>query len=437
MAAEPIALYEPSHAPVAPESRGGLGRRIAFRFAFVYWLLYLFPFAIDWLPGWLPGANQALTAWHDLWHAIARWVGRHVLRLPYEITVFTNGSGDTTYDYVLFGCLAALAACVTLIWSVLDRRRGNYAVLREALRILVRYSFAMILLGYGFSKVFKLQFAAPTPGRLLQPFGESSPMGLLWTFMGASTPYTVFSGALEVAAGMLLLFRRTTTLGALVAAAVMTNIVMLNFCYDVPVKLFSVHLLVMALFLLLPDAGRLANVLLLHKPTQPADVAPPFSAGRLRYARRALKFAFIGYVLYSNVSGSLERRRQFGDHAPRIALFGVYDVEEFQRAGRAEGSSWRRITITNNGFGMTLKDGSSRRYNAKDDAAKKTLTVSARPGEGGKGGAFAYQLSGDAAILEGSLEGDPVRIQLKKLDTSKSLLMNRGFHWINEYPFNR
>ena len=32
------------------------------------------------------------------------------------------------------------------------------------------------------------------------------------------------------------LFRRTTTLGALVSIAVLGNVAMLNYCYDVPVK---------------------------------------------------------------------------------------------------------------------------------------------------------------------------------------------------------
>ena len=44
-------------------------------------------------------------------------------------------------------------------------------------------------------------------------------------------------------------------LGALIAAVVMSQIVMLNFSYDVPVKLFSMHLLLQALVLAAPDAG--------------------------------------------------------------------------------------------------------------------------------------------------------------------------------------
>ena len=71
-------------------------------------------------------------------------------------------------------------------------------------------------------------------------------MGVLWSFMGASVPYIIFSGACEVAGGLLVLFRRTTTFGALVNITVMANVVALNFFYGVPVKLYSANILLMA-----------------------------------------------------------------------------------------------------------------------------------------------------------------------------------------------
>jgi hypothetical protein len=67
-------------------------------------------------------------------------------------------------------------------------------------------------------------------------------MGLLWTFMGASAAYTIFTGLGELVGGLLLTTRRTALAGALVSAAVMTHVAVLNFCYDVPVKLFSMVL---------------------------------------------------------------------------------------------------------------------------------------------------------------------------------------------------
>ena len=72
---------------------------------------------------------------------------------------------------------------------------------------------SVTLFGYGFAKVFPQQFGPPGPFKLIEPYGEFSPMGVLWSFMGASIPYVIFSGACEVAGGALVLFRRTTLLG--------------------------------------------------------------------------------------------------------------------------------------------------------------------------------------------------------------------------------
>ena len=39
--------------------------------------------------------------------------------------------------------------------------------------------------------------------------------------------------------------------------------------------------------------------------------------------------------------------------------------------------------------------------------------------------------------LVGTFEKDAMSIQLRKVDESNLLLLNRGFRWINEAPFNR
>ena len=177
--------------------------------------------------------------------------------------------------------------------------------------------------------------------------------------MGYSTAYTVFSGAAEVLGGALLFLRRTTTLGALVICAVMTNIVMLNFCYDVPVKLYSSHLLLMAAFLLIPDVGRLLDVLVWQRPTQPGSLAPPFTSRRLRRGALVVKLSFIGFLLYEGIYGSIESMKKYGDQAPKIAMHGLYDIEELSYEGQATPPRWRRISVTN--YGLNLIERGSRR----------------------------------------------------------------------------
>src|SRR5262249_30085415 len=159
----------------------------------------------------------------------------------------------------------------------------------------------------------------------------SSPMGLLWTFMGYSKPYTIFAGASEVVGGMLLFFRRTTTLGALLLVAVVGNIVILNFSYDVPVKLFSSNLLVMAIFLVLPDLRRLANLLLLNRPVDAVRRGPLFATRWMNHAAVVAKVLFIGYALFHHVDLKRASTRTYGDNVPKHALYGIYDVEEFIR----------------------------------------------------------------------------------------------------------
>ena len=51
----------------------------------------------------------------------------------------------------------------------------------------------------------------------MRPYGDSSPMGLVWTFVGASVGYEIFSGLFEAISGYLLFWRRTALVGSLMA----------------------------------------------------------------------------------------------------------------------------------------------------------------------------------------------------------------------------
>src|SRR5436190_3393437 len=254
---------EPSPAIVAEAPRAwSLLQRIAFRFVAAYFILYNLP-----SPGHadllrtIPGGAWVFAPYVKMWRAFVPWVATHVFTLSGPATVYpaVNGSGDSTLDYVQNFCFVVIAALAALMWSVLDRKRPNYQRMNYWVRLWVRYSLAVTLFSYGFAKVFPMQFRSPGFGRLISTYGESSPMGILWTFRGASVAYTIFSGAMEVIGGALLLWRRTATLGAFFSAAVMTNVFVLNMCYDVPVKLYSGNLLLMAVFLMAPELGRLGR----------------------------------------------------------------------------------------------------------------------------------------------------------------------------------
>jgi hypothetical protein len=157
--------------------RWNLAKRIGFRFLFVFFFLVLVtPFnrlgSILWsLSGLL---ETVAVPW---WSEAVNFVGKRVFGVT--ITTIQNGSGDTTFYYIELFCWAVMAGAVTLVWTVVDRRRPSYPRLFEALRVVVRVYLAYFMIEYGLSKVVPLQFPALQPHRLAQSVGEMSPMGLL------------------------------------------------------------------------------------------------------------------------------------------------------------------------------------------------------------------------------------------------------------------
>jgi len=170
-----------------------LSRKISFRFFCSFFILYIFPFPLNSVPfgGEINKISEKILGWYYasfeyvtiFWHWLIPGVGKNLLNLKNPITIFTNGSGDTTYYYVLVLTMVLLSILICIGWSVLDRNRKNYNTAYYWLCVLIRYYLAVIMLSYGFSKVFHLQMPYPYLSRLVQPYGDSSPMGLVWTYI--------------------------------------------------------------------------------------------------------------------------------------------------------------------------------------------------------------------------------------------------------------
>jgi len=447
---QPMAIS--SSTAIAP-ARWSLLNLILFRFACVYLVFYCWPYAgrsnlFDAIPSFGSGSmndkdssafvlivamiRSTLSRLAEApWKALCPWVAVHVFHLSGPVTQYhVTGSGDTMLDYVQVFCFATIAAFGALVWSFLDRRRPNYRTLYAWLRLLVRFTLAFTMLSYGFAKVYPLQFMPPSLTRLTRTYGESSPMGILWTFMGASTAYSRFCGLAEVGAGLLLLFRRTTSLGAIVAAAAMVNVATLNFCYDVPVKLYSVHLVLMSVFLLIPDAGALMRFFLLRKPSQLEGVSlPRFQRRWPRIAAIALQCLVIVSVLYNNIWGGYKNLKEYSTtflkHAP---LYGVWNADNLS-------ADWRQMTVQfSNGLSVRNAAGESMFFQTAYDERQHTLKLTSAKQKGD----FTYdQPDPEHLVLHGKLGDSPIVAAFHRFDASKFLLTSRGFHWISEYPFNR
>lgn len=310
----------PDGALSAPAGGGELGllRVFALRFTVCYWLLYCLPGPLpnvlssvgrvvdraaefEWLSsceGWsepLFWLSRKLSTWS---RAAESWMAHRTGEWCFGFEgdlVPPNGSGDTTMSYLIVLDWFVVAAALAAAWTLLRRRAPRRDAAVDLTRSYLRYVLAFAMLGYGLAKVSMTsnQFPEISAQRLDQSWGETSPMGLVWGFMGASRPYTIFAGLGEVVAAFFLLWRHTALLGAVVAVAVMTNVLMLNYCYDVPVKIYSTHLTLMGLIILAPDARRLLSLLIWNRNPEDQGTPDVWKAAGIGWLRWLMKFVVV------------------------------------------------------------------------------------------------------------------------------------------------
>jgi hypothetical protein len=362
-----------------------------------------------------------------------------------------NGSGDTSYAWAQLWLLLSLAAIGCVVWTILDRKRTQYDRPAYWLRLMVRYYIAAAALSYGIIKLFALQMAFPTTSQLATPLGDFLPMRFSWLFIGYSTPYEMFSGAMETVAGLLLLSRRTVTAGLFAATGAFMNVVMINLAYDVPVKLYASHLLFACLFLLALDSKRLVGFLFLNRPAPNTTAYDPwYSQPWQRWASVAVKIFILYQILYGPLQSSWTRY-QMAKQPPAPGPFatGVYDVRTYVvnrdtiPLTSTDSLRWRDVIIDSNAAGSV---GSRdpvfwQRYRRgyfryKADTASHTAAVwktSTIPGDSTFLFTMRYEVP-DSVTLRfiAPIRGDTVRVDMVRIPRHFQLA-ERQFHWLSEY----
>jgi uncharacterized membrane protein YphA (DoxX/SURF4 family) len=428
----------------AETARWSLPLRIAFRFCVAYFTLFGLSNQI--LGGFIrvPGLRfPGLAALWPLRH-ITFWTAAHLFGIRGTLVYTGSGSGDKTFDWVLAFCLLVIAALITGVWSVLDRRRKSYVTFHKWFRLTLRFMLASEMFLYGLDKLIPLQMPFPDLMRLLEPYGNFSPMSVLWYSVGASPSYEMFTGFAETLGGILLLTPRTTTLGALVCLADMIQVFTLNMTYDVPVKLFSFHLLLFSLFLLAPDARRLIHFFFTARAVAPPQQVPLFRSSRANRIAVILQVLFGVYLIGQNTYTSVVGWHQFGGGRAKSPLYGIWNVEQMSVDGQLrppllnDAGRWRRVVFDFPNFASFQRlDDTVAGYGSAINAKDNTLTLT-RGSDTSWKASFTYaRPAPDQLVLDGNMDGHRVQMKLKLWDRERFTLINRGFHWINEYPFQR
>lgn len=452
-----------------PSSPWKTYQKIGFGFSLIFFVLYII--LLDW------SANPIFSYLYYYGplagglDAIISWMGKHLFQIPYVIVSPHDAEhNDRTYVYLLYFTITLFALIGSMIWTLLDRKRQNYELLFYGLTVIIRYYLAFTMFLFALYKFFKLQFPDLDLYTLTEPVGDMSPMHLAWAFLGYSYGYNVFMGLAECA-GLLLLFRRTTSLGALLVMAALANVMAINFSFDVHAKMYPTALFVMAAFLLLRDAKRILQFFLTGKAVAlPAIKAPEFPEAWMRYVKMGLKIAVIGFFLISHVRDNIAYRAEVDESLEEMSeLSGIYELESFLVNGDSLSDKnhlqWKQIIIGDRMLDAVRLEGDSIAL-ASVDVTGKELWISGNQTELYRNmqsiynefglsdntyekmdsilvarqfvNSFSFELSDSGILmLSGISQKDSIEINARRipLEIENFRLMRRGFHWINEASY--
>jgi uncharacterized membrane protein YphA (DoxX/SURF4 family) len=433
----------PSETSRAEGGRWNAWTRIAFRLCFIYFALYvLITQMLSSYFVFIPLPDELGVFWPL--RNVIEWTARHVFHVTQALVMTGSGSGDKAFDWVEAFCILTLAIFTTAIWTTLDRKSESYPQLNKWFRVFLRFALATTMLTYGVDKAIPLQMPFPSLSRLMEPYGNFSPMGVLWYSIGAAKGYEIFVGCMEILGGVLLLFPRTTVLGALVCLGDTIEVFTLNMTYDVPVKLFSFHLILMSLIVLAPNLGRVAKFFFRGSAEAVKREPELFRSRRANRISLAVQVLFGFTALISFFYYARKNYYVFGAGAPRSELYGIWNVTSFTVDGLdhpallTDTTRWRRAMFSSPQF-MSFQgmDDALHIYGSKLDMNAHTLALTKPSDEKWKAD-FSVELPEPGKLsLEGQMDGHTIRAKFELFDHKKLLLISRGFHWIQEYPFNR
>jgi uncharacterized membrane protein YphA (DoxX/SURF4 family) len=273
----------------------------------------------------------------------------------------------------------------------------------------VRLAVGFEMVRYGVAKVVGMQFY-PHYDRWDRSVIELPPASLAWAFFGRAYAYQAAGGFAEVVGGILVCFRRTTLIGACVAAIAMANAVLVNFSYDVGVKLMSSV-----------DLGLLLSLIVRDSPRLLALVLPRQAGSEARWTRIATA-SVVALAIVFPTGEILHQASAYGVFH-RDLLEGIWSVDDCQGVDGAGQCGWTRLyflkgsrnaagNIVHNTGIVRASDGRHPFEDQVDESSRKLRLflhgADAPPLEGD------FDLKGNQLHVEGIVDGRPFHYTLTR-----------------------
>lgn len=365
--------------------------KFIFRIAFIYFALQIVP--LD----WKYYAHLLSIDWTVLHFRDIFYISRYT---PQLFGTYTRDHWGLA-TFADWGVLLLLAVIGAVIWSIRDRKSINYERLYYGLRVLARYRLAIAVIAYGFIKLYPLQSPYPSLSHLNTPYGNFSAWKLFSLSLGIVPGYESFLGGVEIAAGLLLLFRKTASFGAVILIFFTGNVFMSNLAYEGGEAAYSFFLVTLALLVLSYDLNRITQLLIRQQPTLPVVFVPLFSGKRWQQARLIVKGLFIFFFIALYGFKVYAVYKKGGYHYPSkpglAKLQGYYTVSRFILNGqdrpysRTDSLRWQNVVFEK---WATFSVGT---FSQQTSAAVNTEEIQPGYESGGSSGRKYYNYTADTA----------------------------------------
>ena len=202
--------------------------------------------------------------------------------------------------------------------------------------------------------------------------------------------------------------------------------------------------MLMALFLLAPDWQRLVNFLLRDRAAAPPARPVLFKSLRANRIAFAVQVVFGLWMIGSSLYGARSSWHTYGGGRPKSALYGIWNIDEFSIDGQVRSplvtdyDRFRRAVFDfQERMAFQRMDETLASYGAAINTSNNTVALTKFTDKNWKANFTFQRTAPDQLILDGQMDNHKMHMQLHLVDRNKFLLVNRGFNWIQEYPFNR
>lgn len=268
---------------------------------------------------------------------------------------------------------------------------------------------------YGFSKLFKYQFYDAHPNTLYTPVGYLTKDFLYWTSIGSSKLYNTITGLIEITIAVLLWFKKTRVLACFLGIGMCLNIVLVNFSFDINVKIQSLFLLFLFLLVSYSNIKKLYLFFIKQEVTKINPISFPISK-KHRFKHVVIKSVLISVILLEGLYPYVTTNSFNGDTTAKPLFYGAYEIKNNE--------VYKRFFIHSDPY-FIIQDKNDELYSFKMELNEETLLLT----NNDRTSILSFKNKEGVFYIEGDFFGSPLNIKATPIDISKLPLNEDSFKW--------